>query len=546
MATVNKNFRIKHGLIVEGTTGTINGQNILTETGGDQYILNLIGGETLVKSVESTQLQVDINGKLSVKSNVFDAYGAASTAQSNAENYADSLASNYDAAGAASTAQTNAENYADSLASNYDAAGAASTAQTNAENYADGLASNYDAAGAASTAQTNAENYADSLASNYDAAGAAATAQTNAENYADGLASNYDAAGAASTAQTNAENYADGVASTAETNAKNYADGLASNYDAAGSASTAETNAKNYTDDLIGDGTINGTSGNTVSARIASAVSDLVGTAPAVLDTLQELAAAIGNDVNLVDGIGVAIGNKLPLAGGTMSGNIAMGTNKITGLGTPSSNNDAATKKYADDAQTAAESYADGLASNYDAAGAASTAQTNAENYADGVASTAQTNAENYADGLASNYDAAGAASTAQTNAENYADGIVGDVLDGTTPFTAVDVNSVAGIYAATSTVATASTITAWSFNSSTFTSAKLLVKLKTATHSQVSDVLLTLDAAGNVAITEYGIVGTNGSLGDITAINTAGTINIRVTTDYANTDVTVYATALI
>ena len=56
MATVVKNFRIKSGLIVEGTTGTINGQNILTETGSDSYILNLVGGATLVKSVESTQL----------------------------------------------------------------------------------------------------------------------------------------------------------------------------------------------------------------------------------------------------------------------------------------------------------------------------------------------------------------------------------------------------------------------------------------------------------------------------------------------------------
>jgi hypothetical protein len=40
--------------------------------------------------------------------------------------------------------------------------------------------------------------------------------------------------------------------------------------------------------------------------------------------------------------------NKLPLAGGTMSGAIAMGTSKITGLGTPTTGTDAATKDYAD------------------------------------------------------------------------------------------------------------------------------------------------------------------------------------------------------
>ena len=40
--------------------------------------------------------------------------------------------------------------------------------------------------------------------------------------------------------------------------------------------------------------------------------------------------------------------NKLPLAGGTMSGAIAMGTNTITGRGTPSASTDAATKGYVD------------------------------------------------------------------------------------------------------------------------------------------------------------------------------------------------------
>ena len=52
MATVNKDFKIKHGLIVEGTTGTINGNNILTENASDSYIIDLIGGGTLVTSVK--------------------------------------------------------------------------------------------------------------------------------------------------------------------------------------------------------------------------------------------------------------------------------------------------------------------------------------------------------------------------------------------------------------------------------------------------------------------------------------------------------------
>jgi hypothetical protein len=42
--------------------------------------------------------------------------------------------------------------------------------------------------------------------------------------------------------------------------------------------------------------------------------------------------------------------NKLPLAGGTMTGAIAMGTNKITGLGDPTNAQDAVTKNYIDNA----------------------------------------------------------------------------------------------------------------------------------------------------------------------------------------------------
>lgn len=44
-----------------------------------------------------------------------------------------------------------------------------------------------------------------------------------------------------------------------------------------------------------------------------------------------------------------ALALKLSLAGGTMSGPIAMGSNKITGLGTPTADADASTKKYVDD-----------------------------------------------------------------------------------------------------------------------------------------------------------------------------------------------------
>lgn len=71
-----------------------------------------------------------VNEELAKKQNViaentYDAYGSAATAEQNAKDYADGLASNYDAAGSAEQAFEDAKDYADGLASNYDAAGAA-------------------------------------------------------------------------------------------------------------------------------------------------------------------------------------------------------------------------------------------------------------------------------------------------------------------------------------------------------------------------------------------------------------------------------------
>ena len=84
------------------------------------------------------------------------------------------------------------------------------------------------------------------------------------------------------------------------------------------------------------------------TAFVGTAVSNLVASAPAALDTLNELATALGNDAAFSTTVTNSIAAKLPLAGGTMSGAIAMGTSKITGLGTPTVSTDAATKAYAD------------------------------------------------------------------------------------------------------------------------------------------------------------------------------------------------------
>jgi hypothetical protein len=70
-------------------------------------------------------------------------------------------------------------------------------------------------------------------------------------------------------------------------------------------------------------------------------INNLIDGAPSTLDTLNEIAAALADTANFSDTVVLK-------AGSTMTGNLAMGTNKVTGLGTPTSNTDAATKAYAD------------------------------------------------------------------------------------------------------------------------------------------------------------------------------------------------------
>ena len=104
----------------------------------------------------------------------------------------------------------------------------------------------------------------------------------------------------------------------------------------------------------MGGNTVTGLGTPTVSSDAATKgyvdteVSALVDSAPGALDTLNELAAAINDDANFSTTITNSIATKLPLAGGTMSGDIAMGTNSITGMADPTLAQDAATKSYVD------------------------------------------------------------------------------------------------------------------------------------------------------------------------------------------------------
>lgn len=104
---------------------------------------------------------------------------------------------------------------------------------------------------------------------------------------------------------------------------------------------------------------------------VDTAISDLINGAPGTLNTLNEIATALGSDASFSTTITNSLAGKLATAGGTMSGNIAMGSNKITGLGTPTTGSDATTKTYVDGLFSSAGSAAASAAAAADSATAA-------------------------------------------------------------------------------------------------------------------------------------------------------------------------------
>ena len=232
---------------------------------------------------------------------------------------------------------------------------------------------------------------------NFDTKGDAAKAEAAAKAYADGLAVNYDAAGAAATAKSEA---------IADAEAKYQVKG---DYEAAGTA-------KSFNDAM--DTRVlklEAIDHNKIATdAAAAAVAGVIDDAPESFDTLKEVAAWIANNDHAAD--------------------VAQLVTDVENL--KKIDHDA--YKGADETVLAsAKSYADGLAVNYDAAGAAAGALNDAKAYVDGkvdgkfdtvgAAAQALTDAKAYADGkfqVAGNYETAGAAAAAEQAAKSYADGL--------------------------------------------------------------------------------------------------------------------------
>jgi len=472
MTTVSKNFRVKHGLVVEGSTATVGGQNVLTETGGDSYILNLVGGATLVKSV-SSDFKVTVGGELQIDSlSDLARTGDIPTKQDLV------IGSPY---------LTTAEDMV---------AGTVLTLrmdQVESTLVADGFAKTTDISTAIDALSTDQiEEGATNL---YFTEGRARSA-INA-----GTGIDYNSATGYIDANLGTGLGLDG-SSQIEIN-RTTVDAW---YDAAGAAATAEQNAKDYADDLIDDASTSSTevwSAYKTSTEIGlaqtaaegfatQAIANLVDSAPATLDTLNELAAALQDNPDIISDLqDIAAGKQDTLTAGTGI-DIASNTISVDVLdlvGGSSAGYVPTTEKSGKIAIGEIDLHT-ALDSRYDAAGAAA---------------TAQENAEDYADGLASNYDAAGTAS-----------GLVNDLKNGTTAFTEINVNSFITETAYQAVGLTSANLgVLGSVDSATYRSAKAIIKFSDGTNTQISEIVATLDSANNIAQTEYAIVTTNGVLAD-------------------------------
>lgn len=132
--------------------------------------------------------------------------------------------------------------------------------------------------------------------------------------------------------------------------------------------------------------------------------------------------------------------------------------------------------------------------------------------------------------------------------ANGYTDTLVetGDAT-ATPTYLALDVNSVATQVAAEVAAPTSGTpVVAYAFAKADFRTAKFLVKVAYGTHTEVSEVLLTLDTSDNIAITEYAVVSTNGSSSSITAGINGTDVELQVTPTNNSSTVTVMGTLLI
>jgi hypothetical protein len=227
-------------------------------------------------------------------------------------------------------------------------------------------------------------------------------------------------------------------------------------------------------------------------------ITNLIGTAPSTLDTLQEIATAINNDAGLYTTLN---NGKLNRDGSqAMTGALPMGTFKITGAGDPTNAQDVATKNYVDTGVNSGVVSA-GIAAT--AANASATAAATSETNAASSASSASTSASNASTSASSASTSASNAATSETNAANSATSASGSATTATTQATNAS-NSASAAAASEAAVASdASSASTSASNASSSASAASTSASNAATSEALAEDWAT-KMSGTVDGTEY------------------------------------------
>jgi len=365
MATVTKDFRVKSGLVVEGSTATVNGKNVITAGTIDAK------GDLLVGSADDAvaRLAIGTNGQV-LTANSSATYGVEWSAPAAVGVFDTSITFEGATADAYETTLTVVDPTADRTITLPNVTGTVVTSGDTGTVTATMLASDsvttakiLNANVTAAKLATDSVETAKIVDANVTNAKLAADSVTTAKITDANVTAAKLAADSVETAKIKDANVTEAkLASNSVTNAK-IADSAVDTAEIAASAvTTAKIADLNVTTGKLADSAVttakiadaNVTEGKLASDSVTTAkVADSAITSAKIAnDTIVDAdinsAAAIAQ--SKISGLTTSLSEKLATAGGTMSGAIAMGTNKITGLGDPTSAQDAATKAYVDSA----------------------------------------------------------------------------------------------------------------------------------------------------------------------------------------------------